>query len=78
MKKHIFLIQNVAEYIAVEIFGKNIESDKPFDCKREVKIEVHEALPVTNTKVTCDKAKFLCNESITFTAYSEGWKRCSV
>lgn len=56
----------------VEIFGKNIESDKPFDCKREVRIEVHETLPVTNTKITCDKVKFTCNDPINFTVRSEG------
>lgn len=56
----------------VEIFGKNIESDKSFDCKREVRIEVHETLPVTNTKITCDKVKFTCNDPINFTVRSEG------
>ncbi|MCT8976304.1 triple tyrosine motif-containing protein [Clostridium sp. CX1] len=58
----------------VEIFAKSVKSNKPFDCKKEVKIEVHEAFPVTNTKVTCDKVKFSCNESITFTVHSEGGK----
>jgi hypothetical protein len=58
----------------VEIFAKNIESDKPFDSKKEVKIDVHEILPVTNTKITCDKVKFMCNEHINFTVSSEGGK----
>jgi Y_Y_Y domain. len=56
----------------VEIYGKNIESDKPFDCKKEVRIEIHETLPVTNTKITCDKVKFICNDTINFTVRSEG------
>lgn len=58
----------------VEIFAKSIESNKSFDCKRDIKIEVHEALPVTNTKITCDKVKFLCHEAVTFGVYSEGGK----
>ena len=58
----------------VEIFARNIESDKSFDSKKEVKIEVHEALPVTNTKIICDKEKVLCNESINFIVHSEGGK----
>lgn len=56
----------------VEIFAKNIRSNKDFDSKKEIKIEVHEALPVTNTKITCDKIKFLCNEPINFNVRSEG------
>lgn len=58
----------------VEIFAKNKDGDKPFDCKKDVKIEVHDALPITDTKITCDKVKFTCNESINFTVHSEGGK----
>jgi Y_Y_Y domain. len=58
----------------VEIFAKSIESDKPFDSKKEVRIEIHETLPVTNTKITSDKVNFLCNEPINFTVQSEGGK----
>lgn len=58
----------------VAIFARNNQSDKSFDCKKEVRIEIHETLPVTNTKITCDKVKFLCNEPINFTVRSEGGK----
>lgn len=72
-KAYVFNPKCSGTYI-VEVFAKNVESNKPFDCKREVKIEVHEAFPVTNTKLTCDKVKVLCNESVTFTVHSEGGK----
>ena len=58
----------------VEIFAKNKESDKPFDYKKDIKIPVYDAFPVTNTKITCDKVKFLCNEAINFSVHSEGGK----
>ncbi|MBI6873849.1 triple tyrosine motif-containing protein [Clostridium aciditolerans] len=59
---------------SVELFAKNKDSDKPFDCKRDIKVEVHDAFPITGTKITCDKVKFICNESINFTVHSEGGK----
>ncbi|MBC2582883.1 triple tyrosine motif-containing protein [Clostridium sp. DJ247] len=58
----------------VEILAKNKESDKIFDSKKEIRVEVMEAMPVTNTKIKCDKVKFLCNEAISFSTTSEGGK----
>jgi len=72
-KGYVFTPKCSGDY-TVAIFAKNIESDKPFDCKKEVRLEIHEALPVTNTKITCDKVKFICNEPINFTVRSEGGK----
>ncbi|MBV7274371.1 triple tyrosine motif-containing protein [Clostridiaceae bacterium UIB06] len=59
---------------SVEIFAKNKDSDKPFDYKKDIKVAVYDAFPVTNTKITCNKTKFLCNESVNFTVHSEGGK----
>lgn len=58
----------------IEIFAKSKEADKPFDCKKHVQIEVREALPITNTKLSCDNVRFLQNKSISFSANSEGGK----
>ncbi|MHC6178611.1 triple tyrosine motif-containing protein [Clostridium sp. JNZ X4-2] len=58
----------------VEIFARNIKSCGEFDCKREVCVEVNEALPVTNTRITCDNLKFVCNMPVTFTAHNQGGK----
>lgn len=59
---------------SIEVFAKNKDSDKVFDSKKSIVIKIHEALPVNNTKISCDKTEFLCNESITFTAKSQGGK----
>jgi hypothetical protein len=58
----------------VDIFAKNIKSKREFDCKRKVCVEVNEALPVTNTRITCDNLKFNCSVPVTFTVHSEGGK----
>jgi hypothetical protein len=58
----------------IEIFAKSKDADKPFDCKKHVQIEVREALPITNTKLSCDNVRFLQNKSISFSANSEGGK----
>ncbi|MFL0194212.1 triple tyrosine motif-containing protein [Clostridium sp. WILCCON 0269] len=72
-KSYAFVPKYSGKY-KVEILAKNIKSDKQFDCKREVSIVINEALPVTNTKITCDNANFFCNEPVVFTAHSEGGK----
>ncbi len=59
---------------ALEIYAKNEESEKDFDVKKEIKLKVNDALPITNTKIYCDKSRFLVNESATFTVTSKGGK----
>ena len=56
----------------IEIQAKNKLSTKEYDCKKEIKIEVRDNLPVTGTKILCDKTKFLVNEAVTFIAQSQG------
>ncbi|CAB1262342.1 triple tyrosine motif-containing protein [Clostridium sp. MT-14] len=58
----------------LEIFAKNVKSKKEFDCKKEVCVEVNEALPITNTRITCDNLKFKCSIPVTFTVHKEGGK----
>lgn len=58
----------------VEIFAKNVSSDKEYDSKKSMKIRVNETLPITNTKLKSDKACIKVNETVTFTAESSGGK----
>lgn len=59
-------------FYILEVFAKNEESDKEFDSKRDVRFNICEALPITDTKIQCDKTKLLINEAISFTASLEG------
>jgi hypothetical protein len=70
-KKIIFTPKCAGKYV-IELYGKNIKCKDGFDTKREVKLYVNEAPPVTNTNIICDKNKFLVNEEVTFTVSSEG------
>jgi hypothetical protein len=72
-KKYSFTPKYSGEY-TVELLARNKESDKEFDCKREVKICVQDAVPVNNTKIQCDKTDIRVNEAITFSAKCDGGK----
>lgn len=72
-KTYVFIPKYSGSY-KVEIFAKNIAGTRKFDCKKEVIVKVNEALPVTNTRITCDNADFVCGKPIIFTAHSEGGK----
>lgn len=61
-----------AGFYEVEIFTKNKDSDKIFDCKKNVKLRVFDALPITNTSIECDKLKIIVNESINFSVSCDG------
>ncbi len=58
----------------IELRAKNKLSANAYDDKKEVKIEVHETLPITNTKISCDKTKFVVNEAITLVVKNQGGK----
>ena len=58
----------------IELRAKNKSSIETYDCMKEIIIEVHEALPITGTKISCDKIKFMTNEAITFVTQSQGGK----
>ena len=59
---------------SIELLAKNKESTSEYDSKKEIRIEVHESLPVTGTKIICDRASFKVNETITFGVQSMGGK----
>lgn len=58
----------------VEVFVRNKDSDRTFDAKNEVNILVNEGLPISNTKIICDKKEIRCNEVVNFTVNCEGGK----
>ena len=58
----------------IELRAKNKSSIEAYDSMKEIIIEVHEALPITDTKILCDKTKFMANEAITFITQSQGGK----
>lgn len=72
-KRYMFIPKCRGKY-TVEIFAKNAESDKVFDCKKQVILNIHECIPLSNTKISCNKLEFKCNNSITFTVSSEHGK----
>lgn len=72
-KMYVFIPKYSGTY-EVEIFARNVKSKREFDCKKEVSVKVKEALPVTDTRVTCSNLEFRCNMPVTFTAHSEGGK----
>ena len=55
----------------IELLAKNKFSTNAYDSKKEIKIEVHETLPVTDTKILCDKTDFMVNEAITFVTQNQ-------
>ncbi|WP_446897692.1 triple tyrosine motif-containing protein [Clostridium sp. LBM24168] len=59
---------------SLEVFAKNIKSDAEFDCKKRLNIEIRDTIPVTDTKLVCQKNKFLINEPATFYANNCGGK----
>ncbi|MGL5245003.1 MAG: triple tyrosine motif-containing protein, partial [Sarcina sp.] len=54
------------------IYAKNKKCKNEFDSKREVKIYINDALPVTNTKISSSKAIYKVNEEVSFIATSNG------
>jgi uncharacterized protein YkuJ len=70
-KKYEFTPKCSGSY-SLEIYAKNEKSDREFDTKKEIRLKVYDAPPVTNTRIQCDKTKFSVNGQITFTATSSG------
>lgn len=72
-KKYVFNPQCSGIY-TIDIYAKNAASKEQFDCKRTAKIMIHDSLPITNTKVKCDKTRIERNNDVTFTASCDGGK----
>lgn len=72
-KKYEF-VPNYAGKYSIEIYAKSKYSDNEHDFKKETTIDVQAALPVTNTKITGDMFKAVCNETVNFTVSVQGGK----
>lgn len=57
-----------------EVYAKNIKCEGMYDTKKEVSIYVHEATPVTDTKITVGKEGIIQNKEVNFWAESSGGK----
>lgn len=72
-KRYSFTPKHSGNYI-VEMLARNEKSPKEFDSKRDIKILVSDATPVTNTKIQCDKTEISVNQPVIFSARSDGGK----
>lgn len=70
-KNYSFVPKCSGNYI-LEIYAKNLESDKEFDSKREIKLKVYDAPLISNVKIQCDKDKLKINEAAIFTVSCMG------
>ncbi|MGG7079249.1 triple tyrosine motif-containing protein [Clostridium sardiniense] len=57
-----------------EVYAKNVKCEGEFDTKRDINIYVHEAIPVTGTKIKIDKEPIKINTEVNFWAESVGGK----
>jgi hypothetical protein len=71
--KYVFTPKCSGSY-TLEIYAKNKKSDKDFDAKKEVMLNIHDALPITNTRIHFDEPKVLINNNVAFSVTSEGGK----
>lgn len=60
---------------SIDVFARNIKCKDGFDSKREVKLFINEASPITNTKVYVSDKNFKMNEEINFSAKCQGGSR---
>lgn len=65
---------NIIGLYTIEVHCKNEVSNQYYDSKKEVRIDVHDLMPITNMKITCNKGDYYINEIIHFTATNEGGK----
>jgi len=61
-------------YYTIEVKCKNIDSTKDYDSKRDIRVKIHEVLPIINVGINSDVTEFYRNEPINFTAFCEGGK----
>ncbi|AYF54245.1 triple tyrosine motif-containing protein [Clostridium botulinum C] len=58
----------------IKVYAKNDKSKKEFDSAKEISMVVHEASPIRNTVLKCDRIDFFCNEPISVIAEGNGGK----
>lgn len=72
-KKYAFTPKRSGIY-TLEIYARSEDSDKEFDVKKDVRVKVSDAVPITNTKIHCENEKILVNEAATFIVSCDGGK----
>lgn len=60
---------------SIDIFARNIKCKDDFDSRREVKLYINEASPITNTKINASDNKFIINEEVNFSTKCQGGSR---
>jgi len=59
---------------AIEVQCKSLDSDRAYDSKRDIRVRINEAYPITKARIDCDATELYCNETVSFTAHCEGGK----
>ncbi|MBU5485357.1 triple tyrosine motif-containing protein [Clostridium sp. MSJ-11] len=72
-KRYSFIPKRSGVYL-LHIYTRNIKSKELFDSKRDIKIEVKDALMITDTKIKCDKREITLNEPVIFSVDHNGGK----
>lgn len=70
-KRYCFIPKVSGKYI-VDIYSKNKLSQKEYDCKKQVKILVHDTLPVTDIKIKASVPIIYVNNGVDFFVESSG------
>lgn len=70
-KRYCFIPKVSGKYV-VDIYGKNKFSKKEYDCKKQVKILVHDTLPVTDIKIKASVPVIHVNNGVDFFVESSG------
>ncbi|MDP4090069.1 MAG: triple tyrosine motif-containing protein [Bacillota bacterium] len=70
--KRYFLNPKCRGQYTLEIMAKDKKSSLIFDAKKVIKLNIIDALPVSNTKILWDKTDIKVNEPVIFTAQAEG------
>lgn len=58
----------------IDMYAKSKKSTKEFDSKKEVYINIIDAMPITETAIICDNTRPCVNEEINFTVKNNGGK----
>ncbi|MBA5850857.1 triple tyrosine motif-containing protein [Clostridium sp. cel8] len=73
-EKSYVIVPKCSGKYTLEVMVKNIKSDAEFDSKKRLNIQIRDTIPITETKLVCEKNKFVSNEPITFYANNKGGK----
>lgn len=72
--KKLKFVPKVSGKYTFEVFTKHIKCQEEFDSRKELSFYVHEATPVTDTKISIDKKVIEIGKEVTFKVSSNGGK----